>query len=53
MLTYTIIELFLIPFKLIKFFTVLSIEVIKFMLLLPTCIFGGVRKWTIKRTINL
>ena len=53
MLTYIIIELFLIPFKFIKFFTVLSIEVIKFMLLLPTCLFGGVRKWTIKHTINL
>lgn len=53
MLTYIVIELFLIPFKLIKFFTVLSVEVVKFMLLLPTYIFGGVKRWTIKRTINL
>ena len=53
MLTYIIINLFLIPFKLIKFFTVLSVEVVKFMLILPTCIVGGIRKWTIKRTINL
>lgn len=52
MLTYIIIQLFLIPFKLIKFFTVLSIEVIKFMLLLPTCIFGGIRKWTKKLMKN-
>ena len=44
MLTYIMIQLFLIPFKLIKFFTVLSVEVVKVMLLLPTCIFGGVRK---------
>lgn len=52
MLTYITIELFLIPFKLIKFFTVLSIEVVKFMLLLPTCIVGGIRKWT-KKLENL
>ena len=44
MLTYIVIELFLIPFKLIKFFTVLSVEVVKFMLLLPTYIFGGVKR---------
>ena len=53
MITYTIIELFLIPFKLIKFFTVLSVEVTKLLIKLPTCIVGGIRKWTIKRTINL
>ena len=52
MLTYITIELFLIPFKLIKFFTVLSIEVVKFMLLLPTCILGGIRKWTKKLMKN-
>ena len=46
MLTYTIIELFLIPFKLIKFFTVLSVEVVKLMIKLPVCLLGGIRKWT-------
>ncbi len=53
MLTYITIELFIIPFKLIKFFTVLSVEVTKLLIKLPFCFFGGIRKWTIKRTIIL
>ena len=48
MLTYIIIQLFLIPFKLIKFFTVLSVEVTKLLIKLPTCLCGGIRKWTKK-----
>ena len=46
MLTYITIELFLIPFKLIKFFTVLSVEVTKLLIKLPFCFFGGTKKWT-------
>ena len=46
MLTYITIELFLIPFKLIKFFTVLSVEVTKLMVKLPVCLLGGTKKWT-------
>ena len=53
MLTYITIELFLIPFKLIKFFTVLSVEVTKLMLKITFCLFGGTKKWTIKRTMTL
>ena len=53
MLTYITIELFLIPFKLIKFFGILSIEVTKLLIKLPFCLSGGTKKWTIKRTINL
>lgn len=49
---FTLIKLFLIPFQLIKLFYILSVEVVKFMLLLPTCIFGGIRKWT-KKLENL
>lgn len=44
MLTYITIQLFLIPFKLIKFFTVLSIEVVKLFFTIPLALFGGVRK---------
>lgn len=44
MLTYIIIELFLIPFKLIKFFGVLSVEVIKLMLKIPCSLYGGTKK---------
>lgn len=44
MLTYITIELFLIPFKLIKFFTVLSVEVTKLLIKLPICFFGGIKK---------
>ena len=49
MLTYITIELFLIPFKLIKFFTVLSVEVTKLMLKIPCSLYGGTKNWTIKR----
>ena len=44
MLTYITIELFLIPFKFIKFFTVLSVEVTKLMVKLPVCLLGGTKK---------
>lgn len=53
MLTYITIELFIIPFKLIKFFTVLSVEVTKLLIKLPFYFFGGIKKWTIKRTMTL
>lgn len=52
MITYITIELFLIPFRLIKLFGLLSIEVTKLMLKLPFSLFGGVRKWT-KKWLNL
>lgn len=46
MLTYITIELFLIPFKFIKFFGVLSVEVTKLMLKIPCSLYGGTKKWT-------
>lgn len=44
MITYITIELFLVPFKLIKLFGILSVEVTKLMLKIPFSLFGGVRK---------
>lgn len=39
--------------NLIKFFTILSIEVVKLMFTIPLAIFRGVRKWTKKNLRSL
>ena len=38
------IKLILLPFKLMKLFTILSVEVVKFILLLPFLVLGGTKR---------
>lgn len=43
---FTMIKLIILPIKLIKLFTILSIEVVKFTLKLPFLASGVIKKWT-------
>ena len=38
------IKLILLPFKIMKLFMILSVEVVKFMLLLPFLLLGGTKR---------
>lgn len=42
---FTLIKLLVLPFKLLKLFALLSIEVVKFILILPFLVLGVIEKW--------